>query len=71
MMALRDPRVPALTALIAALLLAHPAAAAPGDPDKGETIYNHAISTMALCEAYAVSRDFTLKRWAEGDEVSL
>jgi hypothetical protein len=31
----------------------------------GESIYNHAISTMALCEAYAVSRDFTLKRYAE------
>ena len=33
--------------------------------DHGETIYNHAIGTMALCEAYAVSRDFTLKRYAE------
>lgn len=31
----------------------------------GESIYNHAIGTMALCEAYAVSRDFTLKRNAE------
>ncbi|MGE0708110.1 MAG: prenyltransferase/squalene oxidase repeat-containing protein [Planctomycetota bacterium] len=31
----------------------------------GEEIYNHAIGTMAICEAYAVSRDFTLKRYAE------
>ena len=34
-----NPKYAALTALIAALLLAHPAAAAPGDPDKGEAIY--------------------------------
>lgn len=35
------------------------------DASHGESIYNHSISTMALCEAYAVSRDFTLKRYAE------
>ncbi len=33
--------------------------------DGGETIYNHAIATMALCEAYAISRDFTLKKYAQ------
>lgn len=36
----------------------------PGRP-KEEWIYNHAICTMALCEAYAVSRDFTLKKHAQ------
>ena len=35
------------------------------DAGHGESIYNHVIATMALCEAYAVSRDFTLKRYAE------
>ncbi|MDC3379018.1 terpene cyclase/mutase family protein [Planctomycetota bacterium] len=35
------------------------------DAGHGESIYNHSIATMALCEAYAVSRDFTLKRYAE------
>jgi hypothetical protein len=35
------------------------------DPGHAESIYNHAIATMALCESYAVSRDFTLKRYAE------
>jgi hypothetical protein len=30
-----------------------------------EHIYEHAISTMALCEAYAITRDFELKRVAE------
>ncbi|MCW8140979.1 MAG: hypothetical protein KIT58_18915 [Planctomycetota bacterium] len=35
------------------------------DVSHGESIYNHSIATMALCEAYAVSRDFTLKRYAE------
>ncbi|MGE0711142.1 MAG: hypothetical protein AB7N76_29340 [Planctomycetota bacterium] len=30
-----------------------------------ETILDHALATMALCEAYAVTRDFTLKRYAE------
>jgi len=35
------------------------------DQGHGESIYNHSIATMALCEAYAVSRDFTLKRYAE------
>lgn len=35
------------------------------DAGHGESIYNHAIATMAMCEAYAVSRDFTLKRYAE------
>ncbi|MDC3379019.1 terpene cyclase/mutase family protein [Planctomycetota bacterium] len=35
------------------------------DPGHGESIYNHAIATMALCEAYAITRDFTLKRYAE------
>ncbi|MBL4849871.1 MAG: terpene cyclase/mutase family protein [Planctomycetes bacterium] len=33
--------------------------------DRGETFYNHAIATQALCEVYAVTRDFTLKRYAE------
>jgi len=33
--------------------------------DGGETIYNHAIATLALCEAYAISRDFTLKKPAQ------
>lgn len=28
---------------------------------EGEEIYNHAIATMALCEAFAMSRDFKLK----------
>ncbi len=32
---------------------------------EGETIYNHAFATAALCEAYAVSRDFTLKKFAQ------
>lgn len=32
---------------------------------KSETIYNHAFATQALCEAYAVSRDFTLKAPAQ------
>ncbi|MCZ6689028.1 MAG: terpene cyclase/mutase family protein [Planctomycetota bacterium] len=36
----------------------------PGRP-KEEWIYNHAICTMAICEAYAVSRDFTLKKHAQ------
>jgi len=31
----------------------------------GESIYNHAIATMALCEALAVSRDFRLRKNAE------
>jgi len=39
MMAILSAKYPALMALIAALLLAHPAAAAPGDPDQGEAIY--------------------------------
>lgn len=30
-----------------------------------EHVYDHAISTMALCEAYAITRDFELKRVAE------
>ena len=30
-----------------------------------ETIYNHSIATMAMCEAFAVSRDFTLKSYAQ------
>ncbi|MBL4844496.1 MAG: terpene cyclase/mutase family protein [Planctomycetes bacterium] len=34
------------------------------DPRRGESVYNHAYATQALCEAYAVSRDFTLKRYA-------
>jgi len=33
--------------------------------EHGEEIYNHAIATMAICEAFAVSRDFKLKRYAE------
>ncbi|MFC1707359.1 hypothetical protein ACFL59_11185 [Planctomycetota bacterium] len=33
--------------------------------EEGEDVYNHTIATMALCEAYTVSRDFTLKRWAQ------
>ena len=35
--------------------------------EEGETeeIYNHAIATMALCEAFAVSRDFRLKKYAQ------
>lgn len=28
----------------------------------GDDVYNHAIATMALCEAYTLSKDFTLKR---------
>jgi hypothetical protein len=32
---------------------------------EGEEIYNHAIATMAICEAYAVSRDFKLKDAAQ------
>ena len=32
---------------------------------KGETIYNHAYATQALCEAFALSRDFTLKAHAQ------
>jgi hypothetical protein len=32
---------------------------------QGESIYNHAYATLALCEAYAVSRDFTLKAQAQ------
>jgi hypothetical protein len=32
---------------------------------EGEDIYNHAIATMALCEAYDTSADFTLKRSAQ------
>jgi hypothetical protein len=32
---------------------------------EGEEIYNHAIATMALCEAFAVSRDFKLKKYAQ------
>lgn len=32
---------------------------------EGEDIYNHAIATMALCEAFAVSRDFKLKKPAQ------
>jgi len=35
------------------------------DPSHGESVYDHAMATQALCEAYAVSRDFTLKRYAE------
>ncbi|MFC1708120.1 prenyltransferase/squalene oxidase repeat-containing protein [Planctomycetota bacterium] len=31
----------------------------------GEGIYNHAIATLALCECYAVSRDFTLRSPAQ------
>lgn len=33
--------------------------------DTGESIYNHAYATQALCEAYAISRDFTLKAPAQ------
>lgn len=33
--------------------------------DRGETIYNHAIATQALCEAYGMTRDFALRRVAE------
>ncbi|MBL4844497.1 MAG: terpene cyclase/mutase family protein [Planctomycetes bacterium] len=33
--------------------------------NEGEAIYNHALATQALCELFAVSRDFTLKRYAE------
>ena len=33
--------------------------------DQGEEIYNHALATLALCEAYAISRDFTLRRYAQ------
>jgi hypothetical protein len=36
-----------------------------GYGEKEQTIYNHCIATMALCEAYAVSGDFTLKRPAQ------
>jgi len=32
---------------------------------RGETIYNHAYATQALCEAYAVTQDFTLKAHAQ------
>lgn len=32
---------------------------------EGEEIYNHAIATMALCEAYAMSRDSKLRRPAQ------
>jgi TPR repeat protein len=35
------------------------------DAHHGEAIYNHAIATMALCEAYAVSQDETLRPYAE------
>lgn len=35
------------------------------DPGHGESIYNHAIATMALCEAYAVSRDQLLREPAQ------
>ena len=31
----------------------------------GESIYNHALATMALCEAYGVTRDFTLQGSAQ------
>jgi hypothetical protein len=30
--------------------------------DHGESIYSHALATMALCEAWAMTRDFTLKK---------
>lgn len=33
-------------------------------PDFPESTYNHAYAAQALCEAYALSRDFTLKRHA-------
>ncbi|RME78598.1 MAG: hypothetical protein D6785_11945, partial [Planctomycetota bacterium] len=33
--------------------------------DHPEWIYNHAIATMALCEAYAITKDFTLKDYAQ------
>ena len=33
------------------------------DPGRGETVYNHAYATQALSEAYAMSRDFTLKKY--------
>jgi hypothetical protein len=32
---------------------------------EGEEIYNHAIATMALCEAFAMTRDSRLKRSAQ------
>lgn len=31
----------------------------------GETIYNHAIATMAICEAYFITKDPFLKRYAQ------
>ena len=35
------------------------------NPDHGESIYNHSLAAMALSEAYAVSRDFTLRKYAQ------
>ncbi|MCA8920940.1 MAG: terpene cyclase/mutase family protein [Planctomycetes bacterium] len=35
------------------------------DPSHGESTYHHALATLVLCEAYAITRDFTLKRYAE------
>jgi hypothetical protein len=35
------------------------------DAGHGESIYNHAIATMALCEAYAVTGDSTLRDAAQ------
>ncbi|MDF1667298.1 MAG: terpene cyclase/mutase family protein, partial [Planctomycetota bacterium] len=32
---------------------------------EGEEIYNHAMATMALCEAFAMSRDFKFKKPAQ------
>lgn len=35
------------------------------DPKRPETLLDHFLATWALAEAYAVSRDFTLKRYVE------
>ncbi len=35
------------------------------DPMMGESVYNHALATTALCEALAMSRDFRLEKAAQ------
>ncbi len=35
------------------------------DAEDSETIYNHALATLALCDAYALSNDFRLRPAAE------